>query len=188
MIGSDSKSFNLTIQNTLGKTLFMHSTIWISLATTINKTREGKRWRNIHTCWYLSFLSPSTKDGGSHSRSRSTFMNSSMVSPLVGVSPNSTSLRGRRTNGKQVTLSASSLGLLESDPLQTFSQQPKFKNFSCKKTVLTDLFLRVCSHTLTTPTISLVVRRNSCIRAATRRAEDGKEAQWGHIRGYLYWI
>lgn len=46
----------------------------------------------ISTWWNFFFLSPSVKQGGSHSWSRSTFMNSSMVSWLVGVSSNSTNL------------------------------------------------------------------------------------------------
>lgn len=46
----------------------------------------------VQTCWNCFFFSPFVKQGGSHSWSRSTFMNSSMVSWLVGVSPNSTSL------------------------------------------------------------------------------------------------
>lgn len=41
----------------------------------------------------------------------------------------------------------------------------------------THLFLSVFSHTFTTLTISLTVRRKSCIRAATRRAEKKKKKQ-----------
>lgn len=46
-----------------------------------------------------SFLSPSLKEGGSHSWSRSTFMNSSIVRSLVGVSSNSLSLSIRAQKG-----------------------------------------------------------------------------------------
>lgn len=111
-------------------------------------------------------------------------MNSSIVNSLVGVSPNSTSLRGEGGGGEEEDHE-----MCESDPyiagLQPTAQVQRTSS-AVGKTLFTDLFLRVCSHTLTTLTISLVVRRNSCIRAATRRAEDGEEAQWGHIMGYLY--
>lgn len=46
------------------------------------------------TCCILVLCCPAVKEGGSHSFSRSTLMNSSMVSWLVGVSSNSVNLRG----------------------------------------------------------------------------------------------
>lgn len=46
----------------------------------------------MSTCCILTFFCPATKDGGSHSFSRSTRMNSSIVRELVGVSSNSVSL------------------------------------------------------------------------------------------------
>ena len=47
------------------------------------------------TCFIRSFRWPAVYDGGSHSSSRSIFMNSSTVSWLVGVSSNSVSLEQR---------------------------------------------------------------------------------------------
>lgn len=48
---------------------------------------------------------------------------------------------------------------------------------SAAVTASTHLFLSVFSHTFTTLTISLTVRRKSCIRAATRRAEKKQTRQ-----------
>lgn len=51
-----------------------------------------------------SFLCPAVYEGGSHSSSRSIFINSSMVSWLVGVSSNSVSLR-QKSREKPMALS-----------------------------------------------------------------------------------
>lgn len=68
----------------------------------------GRGFCLIFTCWTFFFLSPCVKHGGSHSWSRSVFMNSSMVSWLVGVSSNSFSLKTpkRNINNIEKTVSA----------------------------------------------------------------------------------
>lgn len=125
----------------------------------------------VQTCWNCFFFSPFVKQGGSHSWSRSTFMNSSMVSWLVGVSPNSTSL----TKEKSQQVKKSSYN-------KQSSLLNEKKSTTSKTSTITHLFLRVCSHTFTTPTISLMVRRKSCTRAATRSAENkNKKKQRGEI-------
>lgn len=104
------------------------------------------------------------KEGGSHSWSRSTFMNSSMVSWLVGVSSNSFNLNHEKEK-RQHTLyrddweHARLILLHLEDAVMCFSSSAH-------------LFLSVASHTFTTLMISLMVRRNSCMRAATNRAEN----------------
>ncbi len=52
--------------------------------------------RDLSTCCILALCCAAMKEGGSHSCSRSTLMNSSMVSWLVGVSSNSVNLKGQR--------------------------------------------------------------------------------------------
>lgn len=54
------------------------------------------------TCFTRSRRWPAVYEGGSHSSSRSTFMNSSTVSWLVGVSSNSVSLYRVKRTGPQL--------------------------------------------------------------------------------------
>lgn len=71
------------------------------------------------TCFRRSFLCPAVYDGGSHSSSKSIFMNSSTVSWLVGVSSNSVSLkRGRGAESDALEISHRSSTWLVTLPLR----------------------------------------------------------------------
>lgn len=190
MIVCDSKSFHVTIQNTLDKTLFIHSTIWISLATTNFKPGRGRSEEIfIPVGIFSSSVRPRRTVGHTLGRDPPSWTPRWSAHWWVFPQIPPACVEEEPTGNKSpfpLRPQDCSNHIRLAESCKPSANDPSSRNFSCTKTVLTDLFLRVCSHTLTTPTISLVVRRNSCIRAATRRAEDGKEAQWGHIRGYLY--